>query len=968
MATTEYPRGNAPMPPIAIIGVGCVLPPTSRDLESYWSNLSQGVNGIRSASVDTAPWDPALYFSEDPRADDKTRCVLGGVVDNYAFPFDRYDLTEAQRELLEGANRTQQFGADSTLQAIASSSYDRDRLRASKVEVFVGNMVGDEKFDAFGVRGWTELLWPHVEETPAYRALSPVLKFAARGRYSELADERLGRLVVDPPTLLSSASAPVVARAAGLDCPGVLVDGACASGLMVIDVAIAALLQGDLDVVVAIGLMTNRSVTANVTFDKIGGLATTASRPLAEAAEGLVPGEGSGTLLLKRLDRALADDDRIYGVIRGVATTSDGAGKAIFAPDSRGQVAAMRLALDRAGVTSRDIDYLEAHATGTPTGDAVEVESIDQIVTADGRPTPLPIGSGKALIGHGFPAAGMSNLIKILLAFDHGVRPPVFGVDQPNESLRRASDRLRLVLETEPWPVEEGRPRRALTNAFGFGGVNATVVVEQFDPAYHRALLAVEPPPRSVGRSLAVIAAAAELPGLSATEGLPSAEALAACFHQFDHAKGTFPVTGWKFPYREIRIPPITLAQTDRSQQLFLTVAMAALRQANLLDGKAARLPDRIGAIVGAASGLYATIERSLRIHGVEIHNVIDALVADRSLPETTAEEWHKAIQDAIDAVSGPTTEAALPGYMDNIVAGRVANRFDLRAPNFLIDADMASFGLAIQAATQLLDRGDADFLVLGGTNSMVFEALAEIWQFQAGVQFSAVEAAVALVVCRPEDVPEDATVLGYLSAGESVAGNFPLVNKGISALGADGAVWALKQLVARAGAGDDFEAETVVGSVIADWGWPIRCSARPTAPQAAGSADSAGGGESESVAAGQSASAGEKAQAGEGAVPADAAQAGDSAEATESDQLAGPAPADQSDELLHLVEAESLDGLLAALADWARGAGSPVGQRLPAGADQGWRLVFEADSADERRTKADLGYQALATLVAAER
>ena len=964
---TQQPAVEPTMPPVAIIGVGCVLPPTSRTMDAYWANLSQGVSGITSAVGDL--WDPSLYRTDDPSVDDKTRCVLGGAVIDYAFPFDRFDLTPAQREALEGANRTQLMSADAALQAIASSAYDRDRLRRSKVELFVGNMVGDEKVDTFGVRGWTELMWPHIEATPTYQALPSADQFIIRGRYSELADERLCPLVIDPPSLLASATAPRVVRALGLDCPGVLVDGACASGLLVVDTAIAALLESDVDVVVAIGVMANRSVTANVAFDKIGGLALTASRPLADDAEGLVPGEGSGAVLLKRLDRALADGDRVYGVIRGVATTSDGAGKAIFAPDSRGQVAAMRRALDRAGATARDIDYVETHATGTPTGDATEVESIDQVVTADARSTPLPIGSGKALIGHGFPVAGMANLLKILLAFDHGVVPRVYGVDRPNEALRRASERVRVVLEEEPWPVAPDRPRRALTNAFGFGGVNSTVVVEQFDEAYHRALSAVEPPARS--GQMAVIAVAGELPGLSITDSLPSPDALADCLERIAQSERDCPITGWKFPYRQIRIPPITLVQTDRSQQLFLTVALSALGQANLLDGRTAREPDRIATIVGAASGLYATIERSLRIHEVEVQGVVDALVSKLSLPPATAQEWHDAIHEAVNAVSGPTTEAALPGYMDNVVAGRVANRFDLRGPNFLVDADFAAFGPALEVTSQILDRRDADFVVLGGTNSLVFEAMADIWRQQAGARFTVFEAACALVLCRPEDVPEGTTPLGFLSVGKSAPGRFPRVHQRVSALGADGILWALQQLARRAGArDDDFVAETVLGSVIADRGWPVRFSTRPAEPgteppqvsAAAGGAVGAPEGDALMVEAGTG-EMGERGGVGvvaESAVveaPAESAVVEAAAESAVV-EAAGPGEPGLA-EPLHVVEASSLDDLLAVLQDWSAGAGPERGPALP-GADRGWRLVFEADSAAERAAKATLGRDSL--------
>ena len=985
-AGAERPAPTATLPPIAIIGVGCVLPPDSVSMEAYWANVMGGVSGI--AETIGGRWDPSLYVNADPTAEDKTHCQLAGLLDDYTFPVDRYDLTPQQRDFLRDCNRTQLLGTDVGYQALASSAYDASRLRDARIEVFVGNMIGDERYEHFGVRRWAEGSWELLEATPAFQALSPAAQESARRRHADLVESRVGPVADDPAMLFASGAAPTIVQALGLNCPATLVDGACASGLLVVDSAVTALLDSDLDVTLAIAVMANLGIVANVAFDKLGGLTPHPCRPLADSADGLVPGEGAGAVLLKRLDRAMADGDRIYGVIRGAATRSDGAGKAIFAPASVGQVAAMRRALDLGGLTSRDLDYVETHATGTPTGDVTEVESLDQLVTCDQRATPLPVGSGKALIGHGFPAAGMANLLKILAAFDHGVMPPVFGVDRPNKALRHAADRLRLVTAAEPWPAVPGRPRRALTNAFGFGGVDSTVVVEQFDPAYHGALPTLEFTPRPA-QPLAVIAVAAELPGLKITGELPSLETFTACLGGLAQGPVSQPITDWRFPLRTIHIPPTALAQIDRAQQLFLVQTRSALLQAGLLAKETARQPDRIATIVGGASGLFAAVERTYRIHGVVLHALVDELLTAEDLPSATGREWHGAIDRAIAGISGPTSENALAGYMDNIVSGRAANRYDLRGANFLVDADRASFGAAARAASQALRRGDSDFVVLGGAHSMVHNPLAGLWRRLANDEFTNVEASVALVVCHEAFVPAGVTPLGYLSVGEPVKGRFPSLLDGVSALGADGAVWVLEQLIRRAAAPDDdsFVARATLGSVMADFGWPVQVSAQPLAlgqvpvsASPAARADSAIGAARAARAtrtsgAGRATGATITLAAAEDVTmaPAGAPEAAERADEPALVPVGTPTAGQRIDEsslaparmpasgqrVEFLAEAETLDGLLEFLEAWSQPGVTPSPPAAPP-VDQGFRLVFRASTPADRSAKAQRGLAVL--------
>ncbi|MDO4899294.1 beta-ketoacyl synthase N-terminal-like domain-containing protein [Actinomyces sp.] len=782
--------------PIAIVGAGCVLPPTSTSLAKYRRNLQEGRLGISPTPPER--WNRDDYYSTDRHAPERTYCTLGGFVDDYRFDPTPYALDPEQQKTIAQANRTQLFAIDAALQALTAAGFDRERLRAARAELYLGNMLGDEQLADYSLRHRADRHCASLlHSLGAPDGTTPDIWTTA---WSSAADRRFGPVLPAPRQVLASALAPVVASAVGIHGGSALVDGACASGLLVVDVAVAALLRDDLDLVVAVGAMANMGVAGNVSFAKIGGLSGKGSYPLSDTADGLIPGEGSGAVVLRRLDRALADGDPVVGVIRGVATRSDGAGKAIYAPSSRGQVAAMRAALGQAGLTARDLDYVEVHATGTPTGDTTEIESIGQLVAQDGRCEPLTIGSGKALIGHGFPSAGIANLVKILLSFEYQRFFPTFGVEGPNHGLVEQGGVLRLLPEGGEWTQHPGHPRRAMANAFGFGGVDSSVLVEQFDLGYHKALaadpkLALTAP--DTEQWLAVVGASVLLPGLPASDGLPDSVTFERAWTALSD-----PSTGvaddFRFPLRDVKIPPSTLNQTDRAQQLFLTTSLHALRQANLMSGRTVARPDRIATVVATASGSEASLHRNERIRAIEFQQLLETTGSECGVEGAVLQGWRSALDGALMAEPDATTEAALPGYMDNIVAGRVGNSLDLRGTNYVVDTDLSSFGAAVRCAEQVLSTGTVDHVLIGGVNAVVAPEMAEVWSQQLGAPVHPVEASVSLVVARASDVADARQVLGYLQVTVQPSSDAP-ESRPFTALGADGALWAARQLITMA-------------------------------------------------------------------------------------------------------------------------------------------------------------------------
>jgi acyl transferase domain-containing protein len=269
-----------------------------------------------------------------------------------------------------------------------------------------------------------------------------------------------------------------VAHKLGLTGPAFNVQAYCATSLVAVSVAATSLLSGECDVALAGGVAVEVPHRVGYLYEP-GGISSSDGRcrSFDATGEGTPHGTGNGlgVVVLRRLGDAVADRDRIYGVIRGWAVNHDGAAKAAFtAPGVAGQAGVVAEALAAAGLEPSDVDYLEAHGTGTALGDTVEVAALQQVFTD----SPLAIGSTKPNFGHLDRAAGVTGLIKVALSLTHEEIPPTINHERPNEQLARSDGRIEVVTSSRPWP-RGARPRRAGVSAFGLGGANAHVVVEE---------------------------------------------------------------------------------------------------------------------------------------------------------------------------------------------------------------------------------------------------------------------------------------------------------------------------------------------------------------------------------------------------------------------------------------------------------------------------------------------------------
>ncbi|TDD30862.1 polyketide synthase [Actinomadura sp. KC06] len=772
--------------PIAVIGYGCVFPPDSYDVESYWRNLVTGRSGI--STPPPGRWDWRDYFDEDRGAEDKTYCRYGGFIDDYRFP-DGLRPPAGAEEL----NRTQLLLLDSILQAAGTAGYPRARLGGPGTALLVGNMLGDEALFDYSLAARAREVLGHLEASADFRALPEADREAIAEGFRREVRDRFGDPDDPPPAAVAQVDlAKAVGRLLDVEGPVLLGDAACASGLSIVDLAAGHLRDPDRSLVVASGVLGNMGVTGNVCFAKIGGLSGTHSSPLDAGADGLIPGEGAGTVLLRRLRDAVRDGDRIAGVIRGVATRCDGKGKAIYAPSPRGQVAAMRRALELADVHPEDLDHIETHATSTPTGDVVEVSSLTRLL--DGRPAParpISLGSVKAQIGHTFSAAGMANLIKVLLAFEKEMLPPTHGFRSPPPAMRLDETPFTVPTRAVEWPRTGGRPRRVLTNAFGFGGVNTSLCVEQYDPVVHDPL-APAASPEPARTPLAIV-------------GIGCVTPFARDAAQVDPARpGHFgAIADLDFPWRTYRIPPSVVAELDRAQLLSVMAAGQAFED----HGADAAGRGETGVFVGATCGLAAGLLRNYRIRLVEYAKALERVPRFGALPRATRDRLVEAFTGEVRESVPAIRENALPGYMDNITAGRIANVFDVTGPGLVVDDDTGSFGAALDTAARYLARGECTTALVGGVHANLLPEFARLFANRFGVPALRPAEAAAFFVVKPLDaVTADDRVRAVISgAGWSrVQGGEPDPDAPFH-FGAEGAVRALDAAVRlRDGAGTE--------------------------------------------------------------------------------------------------------------------------------------------------------------------
>ncbi|WP_280494084.1 type I polyketide synthase [Nocardia asiatica] len=469
--------------PIAIVGMSGLLP-NARNHREYWQNIVDGVDC--TTEVPGSRWSLDDYFDADPAAPDKTYSRRGAFLPDIEFDPLEFGLPPNQLEVTS-TMQTLSLGVARDLLRDAGAA-DSDWYDASRTGVVLGTT------------GPVPLMHPL-----AARLSTPVLKEAARsvGLSDADADAIADRFVAafapweanSFPGLLANITAGRVANRLGLGGINCTVDAACAASLAALRTAIAELQDGRADMMITGGVDTENTIFIYMCFSKVGALSASGQiSPFSADANGTLLGEGITMLALRRLEDARRDGNRIYAVIRGLGSSSDGRAKSIYAPRAGGQRVALDRAYADAEISPADVALIEAHATGTPVGDKTELTALKELLSdATAEPAFAALGSVKSQIGHTKGAAGTASVMKLALALHQKVLPGTINVSAPNAEIAAADAPYYVNTRTRPWIRDPQRPvRRAAASAFGFGGTNFHVVLEEADadraahPVLHR--------------------------------------------------------------------------------------------------------------------------------------------------------------------------------------------------------------------------------------------------------------------------------------------------------------------------------------------------------------------------------------------------------------------------------------------------------------------------------------------------
>ena len=458
--------------PIAIIGMSALFA-KAKNLQEYWENILGKVNGI--TEVPESAWNLEDYYDPDPKAPDKTYGKWGGFLPKIDFDPLEFGLPPDTLEALDSAHL---LGLVMAKKALEDAGYDQGKeFNRETTGVILGGSG----------------LWKSI--TPLTSRLQyPLWKKICQK--SGLSQEQTDKIIENMkasyvpwqensfPGMLPNVVAGRITNRFDLGGTNCVVDAACASSLSALKMAISELIEGRCDMMLTGGFDTDNSILNYMCFSKTPAFSKKdCLNPFDATSDGMMVGEGLGMLVIKRLEDAERDGDRIYAVIKGIGTASDGRFKSIYAPRPEGQVRALRRAYQEAGFSPATLGLVEAHGTGTPAGDFCEFTALNEVFSENNaEKQTIALGSVKSQIGHTKAAAGAASLIKTTLALHHKILPATINITEPNPKFKIEDSPFYLNTETRPWLPKGETPRRAGVSSFGFGGTDYHVVLEEYTP------------------------------------------------------------------------------------------------------------------------------------------------------------------------------------------------------------------------------------------------------------------------------------------------------------------------------------------------------------------------------------------------------------------------------------------------------------------------------------------------------
>ena len=729
--------------PLAIIGMACRLPGAD-NLDEFWKLLIEGRSGLRELPPDR--FDRELYYHPDKGVRNKSYTVLGGMTSEKPFDANASPLPQS---LIDQTHKAHLTLYEVAMDACRHAGFDPHALPLRNVGVYVGHtppsaQIGQVVF-ARQVAHTAQLL----REIDGFDRLTGGQQDEV---IREIVDAVRGEFPLDDKVFTMCANAyhapAFLSRAFDLNGPSMAFDAACASSMRALGHGARALQLGQIDMAL-IGSASYCSSDTLILFSQAQSVSPSGSRPFGEDADGLVASEGYVTLLIKTLDRAIADGDPISAVIRGIGLSSDGKGKSLWAPRPEGQTEAILRAYGP-DISMKDLQYLEMHATSTQVGDATELSALKTAFENQIPPgVKIPIGSVKANVGHTLETAGLASVVKTVLAMQNEIIPSQINVGRLNQKVDWESLPFFVPREPLQWNAPgEGQPRRAAVNAFGIGGLNVHVVIDQYLPSASSATPVsnvasggrVSLKPESPSEAIAIIGRGAIFPGARTIDALwetfcsgqdhisevpadrwdgnigyaPGSEQL---WHVPTRLGGF--ITDFEYDWKAHKVPPKQIASADPLQFMLLDAADQALRDAGYLDKEFDRT--RTGVIVGTIFGAEFGDELQMGLRLPVFQKILADSLRRRGIPEDQIAEVAEHYADIL-LKRMPSLIDETGSFTASTLASRITKTFDLMGGAVAVDSGDASALSALSLSIQSLLVGDCDMMVCAaGHRSMSF-------------------------------------------------------------------------------------------------------------------------------------------------------------------------------------------------------------------------------------------------------
>jgi acyl transferase domain-containing protein len=733
-----------PSIPLAIIGMGCRLPGAD-NLDEYWRLIVEGRYSVKEVSADRLDQD--LYFDPRKGVRGKTYSKLGGVVSDR--PLDRRVCPlppDVERSIDVAHARMCEVAAA----ACRHAGMDPFDLPIRNVGVYIGHAQGSRFSGDCTYATCMEEAAQFLLEIDEFRELPAAQQREIIAELVSTIRGQLPRRSPDSPDVGACMVAGAISKAFGLTGPFMALNSACASSLQTMLLAARALQLGRVDMAIAGGASDIKGDTL-VLFSAAQAMSATGSRPFDADADGLICAEGYVAVVMKTLERALADGDPIQAVVRGFGVASDGRGKSLWAPRKEGQIAAMQQAY-RYGVEVANVQYIEAHATATQLGDATELETLNEVFKKHLAPgKKIPVTSVKANIGHTLEAAGMAGVIKTVLCMQNRIIPPAINIRRLNPKIDWASASVYIPQAPAPWPAPaDRRPRAAGVNAFGIGGLNMHVALEEFTEAAKTLVPVMQPDSATAAGAatgseqdaIAIIGMGCILPGapnldafweLLRTGRDPKSHAPADRWRaDLSHEPGAQKpfkspitlggyITDFHYDWRIHKLPPMQIAQADPLQFMLLEAADQAFKDAGYDKKTFDR--SRVGVIVGTEFGGDFAFQLQVALRLPEINQVLERLLLARNLPPQSSSAIPAKFADKL-VEHWPALIDESGSFSTSSLASRITKTKDLMGGAAAIDCGSASALSALSSAIDMLQAGDCNMVVCAaGQRRMILPA-----------------------------------------------------------------------------------------------------------------------------------------------------------------------------------------------------------------------------------------------------